>query len=95
MPDLNTIPGFAALQALTLGDSRIKIAVLDGPADLDRACFRGANLTKATAFWQQTLELIDPIYVQQELQIRTLGDKKKALKKTLKEREKQEGDAAT
>ena len=95
MPDLNTIPGFAALQALTLGDSRIKIAVLDGPADLDRACFQGANISKAKAFWQQTLEPIDPIYVQQELQIRTLGDKKKALKKTLKEREKQEGEMAT
>lgn len=95
MPDLNTIPGFAALQALTKGDSRIKIAVLDGPADLDRACFRGANISKAKAFWQQTLEPIDPIYVQQELQIRTLGDKKKALKKTLKEREEQEGEMAT
>ena len=95
MPDLNTIPGFAALQALTKGDSRIKIAVLDGPADLDRACFQGANISKAKAFWQQTLEPIDPIYVQQELQIRTLGDKKKALKKTLKEREKQEGEMAT
>jgi len=94
MPDLNTIPGFAALQALTLGDSRIKIAVLDGPADLDRACFQGANLSKATAFWQPDLEEIDPIYVQQELKIRMLGDKKKALKKTLKEREKQEGEMA-
>jgi len=40
MPDLITIPGFAELQALTLGDSRIKIAVLDGHADLDRACFQ-------------------------------------------------------
>ncbi|MBD0313373.1 MAG: hypothetical protein ICV86_10975, partial [Microcoleus sp. T3-bin5] len=56
MPDLNTIPGFSALQALTLGDSRLKIAVLDGPADLDRACFRGAKLSKATAFWQPDLE---------------------------------------
>jgi hypothetical protein len=69
MPDLNTIPGFSALQALTLGDSRIKIAVLDGPADLDRACFRGAKLSKATAFWQPDLEPIDPVYIQKELQI--------------------------
>ena len=90
MPDLNTIPGFAALQALTLGDSQIKIAVLDGPADLDRACFRGANLSKATAFWQEKLEPIDPFYIQQELQIRALGKQKKALKKALKEREKQD-----
>jgi cyanobactin maturation PatA/PatG family protease len=94
MPDLNTIPGFAALQALTLGDSRIKIAVLDGLADLDRACFRGANLSKAKAFWQTDLEPIEPIYIQRELQIRKLGDKKKALKKALKERKKQDTDTA-
>ncbi len=92
MPDLNTIPGFAALQALTLGDSRIKIAVLDGPVDLDRACFRGANLSKVKAFWQTDLEPIQLIYIQRELQIRKLGDKKKALKKALKQIEKQDTD---
>jgi hypothetical protein len=94
MPDLNTIPGFAALQALTLGDSRIKIAVLDGPADLERACFQGANLSKAKAFWQTDLEPIEPIYIERELQIRKLGDKKKALKKALKQIEKQDTDTA-
>jgi cyanobactin maturation PatA/PatG family protease len=94
MPDLNTIPGFSALQALTLGDSRIKIAVLDGPADLDRACFRGAKLSKATAFWQPDLEAIDPVYIQKELQIRTLKDKKKALKKALKESKNQDTNTA-
>ncbi|HEY9617666.1 MAG TPA: PatA/PatG family cyanobactin maturation protease [Microcoleaceae cyanobacterium] len=95
MPDLNTIPGFAALQALTLGDSRIKIAVLDGPADLDRACFHGANLSTATTYWQTDLEPIDPVYIQQELKIRALSDQKKALKKALKEREKQNAATAT
>ena len=94
MPDLNTIPGFSALQALTLGDSRIKIAVLDGPADLDRACFRGAKLSKATAFWQPDLEAIDPVYIQKELQIRALTDKKKALKKALKESKNQDTNTA-
>ena len=94
MPDLNTIPGFSALQALTLGDSRIKIAVLDGPADLDRACFRGAKLSKATAFWQPDLEPIDPVYIQKELQIRALTDKKKALKKALKESKNQDTNTA-
>ncbi|MEH2246147.1 S8 family peptidase [Nostoc sp.] len=89
MPDLITISGFAELQALTRGDSRIKIAVLDGPADLDRACFRGANLSRANAFWQQTLEPIDPIHIQQERQIRALTNKKKALKKALKQLEKE------
>ncbi|BAY91230.1 MULTISPECIES: S8 family peptidase [unclassified Tolypothrix] len=94
MPELNTIPGFAALQALTRGDSRIKIAVLDGLADLDRACFRGANLSKAKAFWQTDLEPIEPIYIQRELLIRKLGDKKKALKKALKQIEKRDTDTA-
>ncbi len=89
MPDLITIPGFAELQALTLGDSRIKIAVLDGPADLDRACFRGANLSRVNPFWQQKLEPIDPIYITTERQIRALTDKKKALKKALKQSEKE------
>jgi cyanobactin maturation PatA/PatG family protease len=94
MPDLNTIPGFSALQAITLGDTRIKIAVLDGPADLDRACFRGANLSKATAFWQPELDPIDPIYIQKQLQIRALTDKKKALKKALKESKNQHTNTA-
>jgi len=94
MPDLNTIPGFSALQALTLGDSRIKIAVLDGPADLDRACFRGAKLSKATAFWQPDLEPIDPVYIQKQLQINALKDKKKALKKALKESKNQDTNTA-
>ncbi|MCL1469852.1 S8 family peptidase [Argonema antarcticum] len=87
MPDLITIPGFAELQALTLGDSRIKIAVLDGPADFDRACFRGAKLSRVKPFWQQDLEPIDPFYIQQEVKIRSLGDKKKALKKAKKAQE--------
>ncbi|BAZ31345.1 peptidase S8/S53 [Cylindrospermum sp. NIES-4074] len=89
MPDLITIPGFPELQAITRGDSRIKIAVLDGPADLDRACFRGANLSRVNPFWQQKLEPIDPIYITQQRQINALKDKKKALKKALKQSEKE------
>lgn len=46
MPDLTDIPGLSALRSHTKGDSRIKIAVLDGAVDLDRACFQGANLTR-------------------------------------------------
>lgn len=95
MPDLIKIPGFAELQAVTRGDSRIKIAVLDGPADFDRACFVGANLSRVTPFWQQTLEPIDPIYIQQQLKIYALKDKKKALKKALKQSEKENADTAT
>jgi len=93
MPDLIEIPGFAALQALTRGDSRIKIAVLDGPADLDRACFQGGNISRVKGYWQQDLEPIDPIYIQQELKIKKLSDRKKALKKTLKQRKNESQDA--
>ncbi|MBD2301204.1 PatA/PatG family cyanobactin maturation protease [Nostoc sp. FACHB-190] len=95
MPDLIKIPGFAELQAITRGDSRIKIAVLDGPADLDRACFVGANLSRVKTFWQQTLEPIDPFYIQQQLKINALSDKKKALKKALKQSEKENADTET
>ncbi|WP_242063559.1 hypothetical protein [Nostoc sp. FACHB-892] len=46
MPDLTNIPGISELWTRTLGDSRIKIAILDGLADLERACFVGANFTQ-------------------------------------------------
>ena len=36
---MNEISGLAELQALTLGNAAIKIAVLDGPVDLEHACF--------------------------------------------------------
>jgi cyanobactin maturation PatA/PatG family protease len=94
MPDFIEIPGFAQLQALTRGDERIKIAVLDGPADLDRACFRGAKISRVKPFWQEELEPIDPIYIQKELQIRALTDKKKALKKVKKAQEKEQEELA-
>jgi ubiquinone/menaquinone biosynthesis C-methylase UbiE len=92
MPDLIDIPGFAELQALTRGDSRLKIAVLDGPADLDRACFQGGNISRVNGYWQQNLEPIDPFYIQQELKIKKLTDRKKTLKKTLKQRQSQDID---
>ena len=92
MPDLNTIPGFSALQSLTLGDARIKIAVLDGPADLDRACFKGAKISRIKPFWQIDLDPIDPFYIQQELKIRDLSNQKKALKKELKNLKKQNSE---
>jgi len=40
-----SIPGVAELWAHTRGDSRIRIAVLDGPVDVAHPCFRGARLT--------------------------------------------------
>uniref|UniRef100_B8HTZ2 Methyltransferase type 11 n=1 Tax=Cyanothece sp. (strain PCC 7425 / ATCC 29141) TaxID=395961 RepID=B8HTZ2_CYAP4 len=95
MADFITIPGFAALQSLTKGDPRIKIAVLDGPADLDRACFRGARISRVKPYWQEALEPIDPFFVQQELKIRTLNNQKKALKKAKKVQENQPDLEAT
>lgn len=92
MPDFAAIPGFTALQTLTLGDPRIKIAVLDGPADFDRACFQGANLSRVKPYWQAELEPIDPIYIQQELKIRALTEQRKALKKAMEEGQKQDVD---
>lgn len=89
MPDFAAIPGLAALQALTLGDPHIKIAVLDGPADLDRACFKGANVSRVKPYWQETLEPIEPIYIQQQLKILALKEQRKALQEVLKEREDQ------
>ena len=53
MPDLNDIPGLSALRSHTKGDPRIKIAVLDGPIDLDRACFQGANLNRLEPYWAE------------------------------------------
>ena len=52
------IPGFAALQAQTLGDERITIVVLDGDADFDHSCFQGANVSKVFPYWHETPEPI-------------------------------------
>ncbi|AVQ72147.1 peptidase S8 [Microcystis sp. MC19] len=68
MPDLNAIPGMTALRSHTKGDPRIKIAVLDGPIDLDRACFQGANITRLDPYWSQEFP-IDPQYLQAFLDV--------------------------
>ncbi len=62
MPDLITIPGIPELWTHTKGDSRIKIAILDGAADLDRACFQWANFTQFKPYWTEDIELIDEYY---------------------------------
>lgn len=43
--DVRSVAGVPALQADTLGDSRVCVAVLDGPVDLSHPCFAGADLT--------------------------------------------------
>jgi len=68
MPDLNAIPGMTALRSHTKGDPRIKIAVLDGPIDLDRACFQGANITRLDPYWSEEFP-IDPQHLQAFLDI--------------------------
>src|SRR5262245_66469687 len=42
-----SIPGLQELWAETTGDTRVTIAVLDGPVDSGHSCFRGARLTLA------------------------------------------------
>ena len=41
----SALTGLRPLQDVTLGDSRVCIAVLDGPVDLSHPCFAGADLT--------------------------------------------------
>jgi cyanobactin maturation PatA/PatG family protease len=62
MPDLITIPGIPQLWTRTKGDPRIKIAILDGAADLDRACFKGANFTQFKPYWAEDIELNDEYF---------------------------------
>ncbi len=72
MPDLADIPGLSDLRSHTKGDRRIKIAVLDGAVDLDRACFQGANLTRIDPYWAEEFA-IDPQDLQAFLDIEATG----------------------
>lgn len=62
MPDLTNILGIPELWTHTLGDPLIKIAILDGPCDLDRACFVGANFTQFQPYWTKDIELNDEYF---------------------------------
>jgi len=62
MPDLTNIPGIPELWTRTRGDPLIKIAILDGPTDLERACFIGANFTQFPPYWTQDIELNDEYF---------------------------------
>ncbi|MFK0733149.1 MAG: PatA/PatG family cyanobactin maturation protease [Gloeotrichia echinulata GP01] len=57
MPDLTDIPGISQIWTRTKGDHRIRIAILDGPADLERSCFQGANITQFKPYWAEDIEL--------------------------------------
>lgn len=51
MPELAAIPGVSALWALTLGDPRIRVAVIDGPSDARHPCFDGAAIEVVATGW--------------------------------------------
>ena len=53
MSDLIDLPGLHALRQRTAGNPRLKVAVLDGAIDLDRACFQGARLTRLDPYWDE------------------------------------------
>jgi hypothetical protein len=53
MPNLTDIPGIPQIWTQTTGDPRITIAILDGPTDLNRACFQGANFTQVKPYWAE------------------------------------------
>ncbi|GET44075.1 PatA/PatG family cyanobactin maturation protease [Microseira wollei] len=84
MPDLIAIPGIPELWTHTKGDPRITIAILDGSADIFRACFQGANLTRLQPYWQEEPAPIEPQYVELFWQIEALEKQKADLKKELK-----------
>jgi cyanobactin maturation PatA/PatG family protease len=49
----SVVPGLAWLQSRSLGDSRVRVAVLDGPVDLSHPCFRGADLSQVHSLVQE------------------------------------------
>jgi subtilisin family serine protease len=59
MPELGDIAGLRELWSRTRGDPRITVAILDGPVDIDRACFRGAQLRRYESYWENRAN-IDP-----------------------------------
>ena len=81
MPDLITIPGLVELWTHTKGSPRITIAVLDGSADMERACFQGSNLTQIRPYWQEEPEAIAPADLAQFRKIEALEKQKADLKK--------------
>jgi hypothetical protein len=88
MPDLTNIPGIPELWTRTLGDSRIKIAILDGPADLERACFVGANYTQIKPYWTQDIELNEEYFYY--LKLATEFNKQQKAKKENPDHDKDE-----
>lgn len=51
MPDLADLPGLATLRALSTGDRRVRLALLDGPVAMDHPCFAGASIEQIPGDW--------------------------------------------
>lgn len=51
MPDLNDLPGVQSLRALTEGDSRVLVAVIDGHSDTEHPTFEGADVESVRGYW--------------------------------------------
>ncbi|MDB9455220.1 PatA/PatG family cyanobactin maturation protease [Dolichospermum circinale CS-541/06] len=62
MPNLTDIPGISQIWTRTKGDPRIKIAILDGAADLERSCFQGAKFSQFKPYWSEDIELNEEYY---------------------------------
>ncbi|UKO98991.1 S8 family peptidase [Nostoc sp. UHCC 0870] len=62
MPNLTDIPGIPQIWTRTKGDPQIKIAILDGAADLERSCFQGANFSQFKPYWSEDIELNEEYY---------------------------------
>ena len=90
MPDLITIPGLVELWKHTKGSRHITIAVLDGSADMERACFQGSNLTQIRPYWQEEPEAIAPADLAQFWKIEALEKQKADLKKAEEETDAEE-----
>jgi Subtilase family/PatG C-terminal len=51
VPDLAAIPGMAELWALTRGEPAVRVALIDGPVDLEHPCFEGTGLEVVEPSW--------------------------------------------
>lgn len=51
MRDLNDLPGVQSLRALTEGDSRVLVAVIDGHSDIEHPTFEGADVESVRGYW--------------------------------------------
>jgi hypothetical protein len=59
MPDLADIPGIRQLWQRTTGDPAVRVALIDGPADLSHPCFAGADITMVEPDWLPELRDAD------------------------------------